>query len=329
MRYAILIFPLIALLAFACDDDEGGGAPTGTPATPTAATPEVERPNPETLVPAGAGLDQALEVSLDGSAAGQLVVISHIARIGGTPAPDECPDNSVLSGDPSPCAFRVEIFSQDGAGGWSSRYLEDDASGEKPGSGTTQAVEARSFRLDADGRVALVLTRVSCYASNCPVEAHQVLTMKDGEIVKVYEASEALLELGPSSATFSSPAYAEFSGGCCPNGRLVQTVGLDAASGEVKALDADLKLCTEGPFVMMPEPANRVSLRCNEDSPTTGYLLSEATAFEPAEVGGLSGIQDGDRIRVEYTVKECPDSLLDCEPGSITPLATKVTVLAE
>ncbi len=331
MRYVIVFIPLLALLALACG---GGGEPQSTSepeATATQTAAEVERPDPQTLIPAGYVLDQTLELSLDGSEEGQLVIISHTAWILGETTPDECPDNTVLGGAPSPCAFRVEVLAYDAATGWTSRYLRDDGVGEKPGAaGINQALQARSFELDASGQEALVLTYSVCAASNCVVEAHSVLTMTDGEVEIVYGAFEASLELGPASAEFRVLAYAEFSPGCCPNSLLLQTVGLDPETGQVGVIDAELSFfCAEGLFRPSSEEQPLiVAVRCSEDESATGYETTDETVVEPATIGGLDGLQEGDRVRVEYFIKECPDSLRDCDAFSVTPVATKITVLS-
>ncbi len=331
MRYVIVFIPLLALLTLACN---GGGEaqPTATQPTATAtAPPGVERPDPQTLIPAGYVLDQTLELSLDGSEEGQLVIISHTAWRLGETTPDECPDNTVLGGAPSPCAFRVEVLAYDAATGWTSRYLRDDGVGEKPGAaGINQALRARSFELDASGQEALVLTYSVCAASNCVVEHHIVLTMANGEVEIVYDAFKASLDLGPASAEFRVLAYAEFSPGCCPNSILVQTVGLDPETGQVGVIDAELSLfCTEGLFLPFSEEQPLiVVVRCSEEEPATGYETTDETVVEPITVGGLDGLQEGDRISVEYFIKECPDSLRDCDAFSVTPVATKITVLS-
>lgn len=335
MRYSLILSALIALVALAC----GGGekAPQAPTATPTTAATEVQMPEPQSLIPDGYVLDQTFEVSLDGTDTGQIVVLSHTVakdKIGQPVAatvPAECPDNSVLGGRPSPCAFRVEIFAYDLASGWASRYLEDDTQGGQPSAAFTQAIEARSWRLDVGGREALILTRVSCFAAHCPVELHEVLTMPDSDVAVAYQAYQASLELGPTSATFNIAAYAEFSGGCCPNGRLIHTVGLDPATGEVGVIDAELELfCTEGTFRPFSDMQPDVLyVRCTEDRPASGFEVTDETVVEPASFGSISGLQEGDRVSVEFIIKECPDSLLDCDPStnSVTPVATKITVL--
>jgi len=175
-----------------------------------------------------------------------------------------------------------------------------------------------------------VLTRVNCASSHCPVELQRVLTMSAGQVTVAYEAFLASLELGPASATFDGPAYAEFSAGCCPNGRLVQTVGLDTETDRVGVIDAQLALCTEGTFQRVPSLGEHVvAVRCAEGERGAAFQTTDQTAVEPATVGGITGLQDGDRVRVEFIVKECPDSLLDCDPSKngVTPVATKITVL--
>jgi hypothetical protein len=161
--------------------------------------------------------------------------------------------------------------------------------------------------------------------------------MEDGEVKVVYRAGGrgTGVELGPATATFIIPAHPQaplFAGLCCPNGEIIQTVGFDHESGEVRVIEAELSVCTEGTFTVMPsQPPNTLFVRCAEGEPQneTGYETTDATVVEPATVGGVNGLQEGDRITVEFMVKECPDSLLDCEsPLSLTPVVTKITVLS-
>lgn len=333
----------VLLLAAACGDGEEPAAtptPTSTVATsptaaPTAAVPspeptpaEVEKPDPHTLIPPGAVLDQALEVSLDGREPGQIVVISHTVSKdeSGQPVATEVPE--MCDFPPStPCDFRVEIFGYDPVSGWTSGYLEEYS--------YTVSAEARSFGLDPGNREALILTSLSCGA-NC-TEAHAVLTTRDGEVEVAYRAAGrgVPVEIGPATATFFVPAYPEeplFAGLCCPNGEFIQTVGFNEESGEVEVTEAELAICTEGTFAVMPsQRPNTLFVRCAEgEAPNVnGYETTDVTIVEPTTVAGLSGLQEGDRITVEFIIKECPASPLDCEsPLSLTPVATKITVLS-
>jgi len=324
--------------------------PTRSPRRTATASPtlEADRPALESLLQPGYVLDQALDVNLDGSETGQIVVISHTVRKDktGLPAtaavPEECPDNSVLRGDLSPCAFRMEIFGYDSASGWLSRYVEGDGDpkqGARFADGITQAVEVTAFGPSIDGPQALVLTYANCGASNCPVQGHLVLVMKDGAIAAVYAAFDSSVQIEGNSAAFALPFYAQgplSSGLCCPNGILVQTVEIDPQSRDSGVVAAELDVCAEGTIITAPaEPQKVLFVRCLDPNDPAyspprhvgGFETTEQTVVEPATVSGLQGLAEGDRVRVEYTVKECPQSLLDCSPGSITPIASKITVL--
>ena len=354
---------LAALLLAACGGGKAEPTPSPSPAVaqpsptpeprsePTVEpTPTVEKPDLLTLMPAAHVLDQSLDVSLDGSETGQIVVISHTIRIDKqgqravATVPEECPDNTVLLGDPSPCAFRVEVFTYDPASGWTSKFLQD---GDDPVSeggyvlpGITQGVQARAFATGEDGLQGLLVTYVKCTASNCPVEHHLVLAMKDSVITEVYNAFKASVQIEGNSATFSMPFYAQGAllyGACCPNGRLIQTVAINPESRDIGIIAAELDICTEGNIITAPvEPPNLLFVRClDPDDPAYspprhvgGFETTEQTVVEPTAVGELQGLAEGDRVRVEFTVKECPQSLLDCSPDSITLVATKITRLA-
>lgn len=252
------------VLFAACGGDEEQSRSTATPSAvetrrapasprvpPTARpSPGVTRPNPDTLIPAGYELDKFLDVSLDGSETGHIVVISHTIRKDkqGEPVvsdvPEECPDNTVLGGESSPCAFRFEVFAFDPASGWESIYVEGGAH-PKQGSvfadGITQAVEGTAFGPSAAKPRALVLTYVNCGTSNCPVAGHLVLTMKAGQIARVFGAFEASFQIQNGSAIFNASEYAPEDSLCCPSARRITTVGLDPATDEIAVLNAEIQ----------------------------------------------------------------------------------------
>ena len=251
---------LAALLLAACN---GGGKAEPTPSpspaveqpspTPEPTATPIPKPDPQTLVPPGYVLDQALELSLDGSETGQIVVISHTVRIDKqgqravATVPEECPDNTILAGDPSPCAFRVEVFTYDPASGWTSKFLQDADDPVSEGRyeyvlpGITQGVQARAFATGKDGLQPLLVTYVKCAASNCPVEHHLVVAMKDSVITEVYNAFKARLQLGPTTAILNEPEYAPDDGLCCPSARRITTIGLDPNTGEVGVIDVQIE----------------------------------------------------------------------------------------
>ena len=261
MTKLLLVLPFLVALLMACG---GGGEEESTPSpspavaqpsptsqlttepapTPTAVlTPAVEKPDPQTLVPAGYVLDQSLEVSLDGSQPSRIVVISHTVAKDKTgqpvaaTVPDQCPDNDVLLGSPSPCSFRVEIFAYEATSGWTGRYIKEDDNA----AGLEQGVLARSFNLDTDMGQALVITYTNCAADSCPFETHLVLAMSSGEISEVYSAFKAGLRLGPTTATFDEPEYAPEDPLCCPSARRITTVGFNQETGEVGVIDVQIK----------------------------------------------------------------------------------------
>jgi hypothetical protein len=244
----LLIAP--ALLALNACGGDGSSAPSPTP-TPTepaptltaVPTPAVEKPDPQTLVPAGYVFDQSLEMSVDGSQPSHIVVISHTVANDKTgqpvaaTVPDQCPDNDVLLGSPSPCAFRVEIFAYDPASMWTSVFLEEDDNA----AGLQQGVQAHAFNADVSERQALILTSVICAADSCPFESHSVLTMKDGAVTKIYNAFKATLALGTATAMFDEPEYADDDPLCCPSARRITTVGFNQETGEVGVIDVQIE----------------------------------------------------------------------------------------
>jgi hypothetical protein len=64
-------------------------------------------------------------------------------------------------------------------------------------------------------------------------------------------------------------------------------------------------LCTEGSYIFLEDPPNLFAVRCDENVPSTRYQVDASTVY-----GGIAGpdaLHDGDRIRVEYAIEECPD----------------------
>ena len=356
---------LIALLAVACGG--GGSAqatPTSTalPATstqpPPAATataePAVESPDPGSLLLPGYVLDQSLDVSLDGADPGQLVVISYTTRqvflcsdqapatLVKRPGVDcensppvvappegECPTGVGLEIDPSACVYRVEIFAYDTALGWTSRPITGIDFSATEGTGIQLGIEVASFSLDAD-REALVVASESCtgVGSGCGVR-HVVLTMKDGSVEAVYFTWKAQFDVGDASATFSFPVYlgpdnVPF---CCPNGRQMDTVGLDPDTDEVAVIESELLVCTEGTLSHSESLPDSVRITCDTQaaSPGATFAIADNTVVEPATLGGVDALRDGDRVMIEYRIEECPEGL-SCG-WSRQLVATKITVV--
>ncbi len=359
MRYIILLVPLLALLALACGGSDAPTAPTSAPATPTdvleaTATPEpaVESPDPESLLLPGYVLDQSLEVSLDGADPGQLVVISHTTRqvflcsdqapaiLAKKPGVDcensppvavapegECPTNVGLDNDPSACVYRVEIFAYEAASGWTSRPIAGADFSRTEGTGIQLGIEVSSFSVDAD-REALILAPEACtgVGSGCGVR-HVVLTMKDGRIEAVYFAWKAQLDIGDTSATFMFPVYFGGVPLCCPDAGQRDTVGLDPGTDEVAVIESELLVCTEGTLSRPESLPNSVIITCVAEAfpPGTSFAIAETTVVEPATLGGVDALRDGDRITIEYRIEECPQGQ-SC--GWTRQLvATKITVV--
>lgn len=257
------LFASMLLLA-ACDgDDEQTESTTtesaaatqrSTPRRTAGATdtpsPEITRPDPETFVPAGYLLDQALDVSLDDSEAGQIVIVSRTVRKDkeGRPVvadvPEACPDNTVLAGESSPCAFRFEIFDYNASSAWVSVYIEGSTEPKQESlfaDGITQAVHVTGFPPSEAQPQALILSYINCAVSNCPVAGHVVLTMKTGQIARVFGAFEASFQINDGAAVFTAADYAPEDSLCCPSARRVTTVGLDPATGEIGVTDMQIK----------------------------------------------------------------------------------------
>jgi len=321
--------------------------------TPTAIT----KPDTQTLLRPGYVLDQSLEVNLDGSETGQIVVISHTTRqvlvcsgqalnpktgdplpspVGGCddatlaaiPARGNCPTDPSEEFDASACTYRLEVFSFDQAAGWGAEFVSYQHRG-----GIQGGMDVVAFQL-GESRQGLVLTADYCtgVGSGCGTQL-EVLAVRDGEVTRVYNAWKAGATAEGDSVVVSEPVYADSPlnmGFCCPYARLQTTIGLDSQTGKVMLIGRELPLCTEGSFVKFSgQAAETVFVRCGGDAPgnQAGYVTTDQTVVQPASVGGVVGLGEDHRIKVEYTIKECPQSLLDCSPDIMTPVATKITVL--
>ena len=332
-RYALLPIVLLMLLAFACNGGGNEAQPVPTTEQPTATS--VLGPEPQTLLPSGFVLDQALEVSLDGSDVGQFMVISHTIRqaffcgehalatsVEKTgilcedvtpalpPAKEQCSTSPLDEMDPSACIYRVEIFDYDPASGWVSSYA-----GGMHRAGIQLGMEARTFRVDGNREV-LVLSAGYCtgIGSGCG-DVHEVLTMQNSEVIVVYSAWKAQLTLERDSATFDNPALFRSDPFCCPSGRRIETVGLRAATGELAVIESRLLVCAEGVLAYDPGvgfPQDIIQLACETGHPGSAYLISSETVVEPTTVGGFEMLREGDRIRVEY-VTDCEEGTFYCE----------------
>jgi len=276
------------------------------------------------MLPPGEVPDLFLNVSLDGSQQGQLVIISHtwLDESGQATTPEvPCPTNETLLGAPTPCDFRVSIFVYDANTGWANQYDE----GVK-WTGMRQELRATSFKLADGKRDALILTSVICAASHCPFEINSVLTMKEGKI-ETAATGQTILGFDGGTVTLSNPVSSATPldlGLAFSNGRLIQVTGLDPATGEVAVIAAELSTCADGTLARGPNP-NTILVNC-EPGNNGGYVLDEQTAVEPANVGGINGLQDGLRVAVEFIIGECAE-LVNCESPTLTPVATKITVL--
>jgi len=314
-------------------------SPTPEP-TPTA---EIEKPDPQTLVEAGYVLDQALEVSLDGSDAGQIVVISHtvygVASTGDPTAATVPPAEGCPTGQAefqsTACIFRAEVFTYDPASGWTRVFVTPPPRAPlKPGEkgatyghrgGIQEVPQATKFRVNSK-REALVLAFHYCtgVGSGCGAY-HEVLTMIDREVKLVGGGWQALLTVEATSVTISNPAYFGDDPFCCPSARRSEIIALDPTTGELGVIATELVACKEGELVGVPEPPQRntVELRgCGS------FEVSDQTVVEPASIGGIQGLRAGDTVRVEYGVGECPEDGIphNCSWGEVLA-ATKITVL--
>ena len=364
MRILTLVITLAALLALACSGG-GSAQPTprpiallatSTPPPTATATPEpgVQRPDPESLLLPGYALDQSLEVSLDGADPGQLVVISHTTRqvylcsdqafatFGKSPGVDcessppvvvapegDCPTSVGLDVDASACVYRVEIFAYDAASGWTSRPISGVDFSRTEGTGIQLGIEVRSFSLDAD-REAVILSPDACtgVGSGCGVR-HVVLAMKDGSVEAVYFGWRGQVDIGDTSATFLFPVFLgpDSVPLCCPNGRQRDKVGLDPETDEVAVIESELLVCTEGTLSRSESLPASVTITCDAQAAMPGgtFAIADTTVVEPATLGGVDALRDGDSITVEYRVEECPQEL-SCG-WSRQLVATKITVV--
>lgn len=223
-------------------------APTRTPRrTATASpapvatvepTPEVDRPDPQSLLKPGYALDQSLDVNMDGSETGQIVVVSHTVRKDkdGNPLVNALPE--VCAPDPvngSPCAFRIEVFAYDQPSGWMSRYVDDHAN---QFAGAEQDLSIASFILSNGNRQALIVTsdRATGIGSGTGL-GQTILSMERDEIRVVYASDlKATVQVDTGVAVITEPHFAETDPFCCPSGHRITRVGLDAATGEVRVL---------------------------------------------------------------------------------------------
>jgi len=257
MRNLLLTGVSASVVLFAaCGGDEDQSRPTATPSagetrrtTPSSrftatatSSPAVTRPNADTLLPAEYVLDQSIDVSLDGSETGQIVVISHTIRKdkAGNPVvgalPEECPVDPING---SPCAFRSEVFSYDEATGWASLHVDDHGNRF---AGAEQGLTVESFPLGGAGRDALIITsdRASGTGSGTGLGL-MVLSMEGDEIQVAYASGlKASVRVEAGVAVVTEPHFADADPGCCPSGQRITRVGLDAASGEVRVLDEQI-----------------------------------------------------------------------------------------
>ncbi len=283
-------------------------------------------PDPYAVIAPGEVPDLFLNVSLDGSKHGQLVIISYTwLDESGQPTTPEvpCPTNETLQGAPSPCDFHVAIFAYDVDTGWTDQYDEDI-----DWAGLRQGLRATSIKLKGGNREVLILTSVVCAGHNCPFEDNVVLAMKAGKIETV-AASQTILGFGSDTGTVTlanrvSSADPVDPGLAFSNGRLIRTVGLDPATGEVAVIAAKLSICANGTLGPRLKP-DAILVSCDPGN-VGGYVITDQTVVEPASIGGLAGLQEGMRVLVEYVIKECAD-LLNCDSPTLTPVATRVTVL--
>ena len=355
MRLAGLLVPVLALVAAAAcggGDEEEAVLPTSSPsvtgASPAAqrtltASPQVSKPDPQALLRPGFVLDQSVEVSLDGSAAGQIVVISHTTEpalrtkdpsAASVPPKGQCTSDPIQEGGSSACLFQAEVFVLDAASGWTSVFVTPDyasrlAASEKSIGGHRGGIqglgEDATFPL-GDGREAFILDIGYCTGAGSGCGSyHEVLTMRDGEVKVSYRAWKATFEVEGTSATFSIPAEFRDEALCCPSGRRIETLALDTSTGELGVIESRLLVCSEGTLAQRPAeayPVNSIALSCEGQYPRSAYRATSETAFEPAGVGGLDGLAAGDRVRVAYRE--------DCEADlGCALVATKVTVLGE
>jgi len=326
-------------------------AATRTPRRTATASPtsEVERPAPESLLQPGYVLDQSLEVSLDGSEAGQIVVISHtISQVllcsgqaldqktgeplptptsgcedltsSAVPAREDCSQDPNLG--PTPCWFRAEVFAHDDSAGWSSRLISKNHRG-----GVQDLGEARTFRLDVE-REAVVLAFHYCTGtgSGCGW-VHEVVAMPGGQVKSAYSSWQARETIDEDSATFVNPVVFFQDAFCCPSGMLTDKLALDPLTDELGVIDSRLDVCGQGVLAHNPgdqNPDNLMELTCDAGLNVLFETTAE-TVVEPSSIPGVNGLRQGQHVGVEYNIKECSPSGEDCLGKTLT--ATKITVL--
>ncbi len=321
-------------------------SPTDEPvATSPESTEPVQRPAASSLLPPGYVLDEALDVSLDGSEAGQIVVMSHtVRRVAetGDPAAATIPgkggcstDLSLDEMDPSACIFRAEVFGYDAVSGWSSRFVTPELPDPEPErekgvalghrGGIQSPTEATSFKIE-DGRDVLVLTFHYCtgIGSGCG-SIYEVVSMPGDEVKSVYSAWKAGVTVEANSVTFDNPVIFRRDAFCCPSGRQIDTLALDPATGELGVIESRLEVCTEGVLAHNPGeifPENLLGLSCDTE-PGVLFEITAETVVEP--MGGVDSLRQGQEVRVEYNITDCSPGGADCFGESLT--ATKITLL--
>ncbi len=360
MRYAILLLvPLFVLLA-ACGGGEEERQPTPTPSpaaarpsptlepTATATPTAVPKHDPQTLLQAGYVLDQALDVNLDGSETGQIVVISHTSQQGlvcsgqalnpktGTPLPTPqsgcediasmVPTRAGCLQDPNleatACWFRAEVFTFEDTAGWTSSLVSANHRG-----GVQDIGGAQVFALD-DERKAVVLAFHYCTGtgSGCGW-VNEVVAMQGGQVKSTYSTWQARLEVEPSSATFSNPVIFLQDAFCCPSGFQIDKLALDPATGELGVVQSRLDVCAQGTLAHNPTelyPDNLLELACDSGANVLFETAGE-TVVEPSSIGGVGSLRQGQHVRIEYNITQCSPGGADCWGRAL--LATKITVL--
>ena len=300
-----------------------------------APTPDAERPDspivaspdtadPETLIAPGYVLDEVIVLALDAVDPPEILVISHTARAvlesgdpSAAPVPrrEDCTRDPQLEFHPSACHYRAEIFAWDSRGAGGSAWLWDTFQG-----GVQSGINALTFRFDSAGREAAIITAHTCtgVGSGCG-DSRAVLTMIDGVVKSVYGSWKGSLQVGPTTARISVPRWFGPDPFCCNSGFNIDILGLDPTTGELGVIASDLSVCTQG-RVHFPEfPPDVISVGC------TQYRTTTDTEVVPATVGGLGRLEDGEFVRVEFTIEECPD----LDPLCMWPtavVATRITV---
>ncbi|MCH8813756.1 MAG: hypothetical protein IH957_01480 [Chloroflexi bacterium] len=320
-------------------------SPTGEPgATSPEPTELVQKPAASSLLPLGYVLDEVLDVSLDGSEVGQIVILSHTVRrvaetgdpsAAAVPRKEGCTDPSLDEMDPSACIFRAEVFGYEAVSGWSSRFITPELPDPEPErekgvalghrGGVQSPTDATSFKVE-DGRDVLVLTFHYCtgIGSGCG-SIYEVVTMPGDEVKSVYSAWKAQITFETSSVTFGNPVIFRHDGFCCPSGLQIDTLALDPATGELGVIESRLEVCAEGTLAHNPAelfPDNLLGLSCDSGRGVLFETTAE-TVVEPT--GDVDSLRQGQNVRVEYNIKDCSPGGADCFGKTLT--ATKITLL--